>query len=385
MQSENSNSVLQNSSSNMNKKGVIILGETGVGKSNLGNFIVKKEDFKVSSSTDSETQQINFSESKDIVVIDSPGVNDSSSNEEIEESHLIEIVKAFKKAKNLTTILILLNYQSPRLSRNLEIMIKLFCTVFKISFFIKHLGIVFTRCFDEDGRPEEDELKNKKREWDNKIKNIIKSTLINEEMTAEDINYFFVNLNPKKKKLDKGTEDEMKKLKLWIISNEPMNTDIVKETDHPGYREEEEEFNYEDKYIEGENLVIKKFKKTRKKLIYVDGSIKYDGDWQIALVHTENKPIEKFKELNSNIEKFKKDNEELINQLKEAKENNNLELEKLKLEYNARIEEAKARAEIMQSNNNRTNASDLLGLMFGGIMLSLLGGGAGNNSRSFYD
>ena len=174
MQSENSNSVLLNSSSNMNKKGVIILGETGVGKSNLGNFIVKKEDFKVSSSTDSETQQINFSESKDIVVIDSPGVNDSSSNEEIEESHLIEIVKAFKKAKNLTTILILLNYQSPRLSRNLEIMIKLFCTVFKISFFIRHLGIVFTRCFDEDGRPEEDELKNKKREWDNKIKNIIK-------------------------------------------------------------------------------------------------------------------------------------------------------------------------------------------------------------------
>jgi len=273
------------------KKGVIILGETGVGKSNLGNFIVKKEDFKVSSSTDSETQQINFSESKDIVVIDSPGVNDSSSNEEIEESHLIEIVKAFKKAKNLTTILILLNYQSPRLSRNLEIMIKLFCTVFKISFFIKHLGIVFTRCFDEDGRPEEDELKNKKREWDNKIKNIIKSTLINEEMAQEDIKYFFVNLNPKKKKLDKGTEDEMKKLKLWIISNEPMNTDIVKETDHPGYREEEEEFNYEDKYIEGENLVIKKFKKTRKKLIYVDGSIKYDGDWQKDLVHPETKPI----------------------------------------------------------------------------------------------
>ena len=108
-------------------------------------------------------------------------------------------------------------------------------------------------------------------------------------------------------------------------------------------------------------------------------------NWQIALVHTENKPIEKFKELNSNIEKFKKDNEELINQLKEAKENNNFELEKLKLEYNARIEEAKARAEITQSNNNRSNASDLLGLMLGGIMLNFIGGGARNNIRSVYD
>ena len=74
-----------------------------------------------------------------------------------------------------------------------------FLNALTISFFIRHLGIVFTRCFDEDGRPEEDELKNKKSEWDNKIKNIIKSTLINEEMAQEDIKYFFVNLNPKKR------------------------------------------------------------------------------------------------------------------------------------------------------------------------------------------
>ncbi|MBP3800102.1 MAG: hypothetical protein ILA19_03880, partial [Bacilli bacterium] len=110
----------------------------------------------------------------------SPGSNDSSLNEDIEEEHLIEIVKAFKKAKYLNTILILLNYQQPRLSKNLKIMVKLFSSVFKISFFLKHLGIVFTRCFDEDGRPEPEELNEKKKEWDKEIKTIIKSTLINE-------------------------------------------------------------------------------------------------------------------------------------------------------------------------------------------------------------
>lgn len=373
---DNKDNLLQNSSRNTDKKGVIILGETGVGKSNLGNFLTKTQNFKTSSSTNSETQQIAYGESNEIIVIDSPGTNDSSiDNEEIEENHLIDIVKAFKQAKYLNTILILLNYQQPRLSRNLKIMIKLFCSVFKISFFIKHLGIVFTRCFDEDGRPDEEELIKKRNEWDHDLKVLIKSTLINEELTDDKIQYFFVNLNPKKSKLDKGTEEEMKRLKLWIICNEPMNTDIVEETKHPGFTEEEEEETYEDKNIEGEILVIKKYKKTRKKFTYVDGTVKYDGGWQTVLTGTEEKPIERFQELKSNIEKFQKDNKDLINQIEEAKKNNGLELEKLKLEYNARVEEARARAEILQSSNNRGNFYDALGLMFGTAMIGIFGGG----------
>lgn len=374
MEIENSKN-LPASPSNTDKKGVIILGETGVGKSNLGNFIIKADEFKISSSTNSETQHVFYGESKEIIVIDSPGSNDSSLNEDIEEEHLIEIVKAFKKAKYLNTILILLNYQQPRLSKNLKIMIKLFSSIFKISFFLKHLGIVFTRCFDEDGRPAPEELNEKKKEWDKEIKTIIKSTLINEELTDDKIQYFFVNLNPKKKKLDKGTEEEMTKLKLWIVSNDFMNTEIVEESNHPGYTEEQEEQEYEEKNIEGEKLVIKKFKKVRKKLIYVDGSVKYDGDWITVLVDAREETIEKFKELNSSIEQFKKKNEDLLNQLKEAKDNNNLELEKLRLEYDARVQEARAQAEIVNSNNNRGSFSDAIGLLFSGIMLSIFGGG----------
>lgn len=381
MEKENSTN-LPPSPSTSDKKGVIILGETGVGKSNLGNFLIKANDFKTSSSTNSETQHVFYGESKEIIVIDSPGANDSSQNDDIEEEHLIEIVKAFKKAKYLNTILILLNYQQPRLSKNLKIMIKLFSSIFKISFFLKHLGIVFTRCFDEDGRPEQEDLDEKKKEWDKEIKLIIKSTLINEELTDDKIQYFFVNLNPKKKKLDKGTDEEMTRLKLWIISNEFINTDIVEENDHPGYKEEEEEQEYEEKNIEGEKLVIKKFKKIRKKLIYIDGSVKYDGDWVTSLVETREEAIERFQELNSSIQQFKKNNEDLLNQLKEAKENNNLELERLRLEYNTRVQEARAQAEIASSNNNRGIISDVLGLIFGGITLSIFGGGGNSSSTN---
>ena len=381
---ENTNNSTPCPNSDSNKKGVIVLGETGVGKSNFGNFLIKSQKFKISSSTNSETQQVSYGESSQIIVIDSPGINDSSlDDEEIEEKHLIDIVKEFKQAKYLNTILILLNYQQPRLSRNLKIMIKLFCSIFKISLFMKHLGIVFTRCFDEDGRPSEEELAQRRNEWDQQIKLIIKSTLINEELTDDKIQYFFVNLNPKKSKLEKGTEEEMKRLKLWIISNDLMNTDVVEKSKHPGYKEEEEEQELEEKNIEGENLVIKKIKKIRKKLIYIDGTVKYDGDWQIASTETRIEPIERFQELNSSIEQFKKNNEDLVNQLNEAKNNNNLELEKLKLEYQARVEEARARAEMISSNNNRGNISDALGLMFGGLMLGIFGGKGNNNSLDF--
>ena len=61
--------------------------------------------------------------------------------------------------------------------------------------------------------------------------------------------------------------------------------------------------------------------------------------------------------------------------MKEAKENNNLELERLRLEYNARVQEARAQAEIASSNNNRSIISDALGLLCGGMMLNILGGG----------
>ena len=119
------------------------------------------------------------------------------------------------------------------------------------------------------------------------------------------------------------------------------------------------------------NLIIKKFKKTRKKLIYVDGSIKYEGDWETSLIDEQKKPIEKFQELNSSIQQFKRENEDLINQLKDAKEKNSLELERLRLEYNARVEEAKARAEMMREDNRNNNFSNILGLIFGSIALGI--------------
>ena len=81
--------------------------------------------------------------------------------------------------------------------------------------------------------------------------------------------------------------------------------------------------------------------------------------------------IEGFKKLNSSIEQFKKDNEDLINQLNDFKVKNNLEIEKLKLEYQARVEEAKSNAQIIASNNNKEVFINALGYMLGGVLTGI--------------
>ena len=132
------------------KKGVIMLGETGVGKSNLGNFLLNKNVFDVGDLLKFRTQFVSKGESNDIFALDTPGVNYTSMNENFYEEHLTDIVKSFKKEKDLNSILILLNYQNPR---NLKITIKLFCAIFHISFFIEHLAIILQRpslCYPRD-------------------------------------------------------------------------------------------------------------------------------------------------------------------------------------------------------------------------------------------
>jgi adenylate kinase family enzyme len=54
------------------KKGVIMLGEIGVGKSTLGNFLLKKKLFDISDSLICKAKFFSKGESKDIFVIDIP-------------------------------------------------------------------------------------------------------------------------------------------------------------------------------------------------------------------------------------------------------------------------------------------------------------------------
>ena len=150
---------------------IILIGQTGVGKSSLGNFLLGKKVFEISDEPywKKKKKNIELKNINGLVIIDTPGIDNSyeyNNNNEIEN-----IAKYIKNMKRLRAILFLINSQDKRLTNDLQNSIKMLCNAFDDSRIFENMAFVFIKFY---GKEKEKKIikENSVRLVDN-IKNII--------------------------------------------------------------------------------------------------------------------------------------------------------------------------------------------------------------------
>ena len=127
---------------------ILLLGETGVDKSTLGNYIIGEKKFLTNGGGNRETTEIigQISEKKefsDIYIIDTPGTQDTK----LEDAKFLEELKMNFSDKNagVRAICILVNFSQPRFMSYIQQQIHIYCQLFPIENFWEHVAIVFTK------------------------------------------------------------------------------------------------------------------------------------------------------------------------------------------------------------------------------------------------
>ena len=250
---------------------IVLLGQTGSGKSQLCNFIYQdknNEKFAVSHGLDSQTKlpqteifnrKINDNQ-YNIELIDSAGCSDSEGDDEENFKSLIE---KLKEKKTIHLFMFVFNFTN-RVDNNTKNYIKFIANTFTPIEFFNHLVIIFTN-YKENPTPKEEEKKNIKT---NQIIDVIKKTI---GIAGEGINSI-----PKVYELDTELNEDgnfiekfqatIDVILLNMISNIKLNDAV--DTENIKYnnvkdRIQQEKEEYEKKFKEFENQK-KKYREEQK-------------------------------------------------------------------------------------------------------------------------
>ena len=161
-----------------NKKSILLIGETGTGKSSFGNFLLPRPKFEVSTNgpCTAETEIGRFrteDQRTTIEVIDTPGLSDQT---EEEARQLIEHIKGLKNNENFCLVLLILDFEDSEITVSKPVldMIKFLSQTFPVDLEY-HFGIVFTKYlhFDERNKGQQDKRKPKRDVYIPQIMKII--------------------------------------------------------------------------------------------------------------------------------------------------------------------------------------------------------------------
>lgn len=259
---------------------ILLLGETGVGKSSCGNYIIGNKKFLSQGGGKSVTKKIDGEICerelyKDIYIIDSPGTQDSKGND---EKYLDELKNSFKdKNAGVKAICLLINFSQPRFSMYLQKQIHIYCQLFPIKDFWEHVCIIFTKAYYFIPENNFNKTKNELESENGLINEIIKyikecTKNINEEnqnlgnfieiQVPNKLPAYYIDsdLNVEEEK-NIRTKEEIKKLIQWARTKDYLDVKNINENkidvNYLSSERIEDIIIVEEKFLEGSNEKLK--------------------------------------------------------------------------------------------------------------------------------
>ena len=164
---------------------IMLIGETGAGKSQLGNFLLQKEKFKVGHNNNSETETISECSSNignmRVTIIDTPGLNDTLGRD---EENMNLIVEKFQNDSSIDGMILVYSYRNSKKVQKHQELLNNLITIFGKDLLKKRLKVIITNCTVGEERDISEERKEETQKKD------IKKFLL--DMVKED-DMIFVN------------------------------------------------------------------------------------------------------------------------------------------------------------------------------------------------
>lgn len=213
---------------------IIVLGETGTGKSTFCNNLCLQPKCVVGEGLNSETEKVQGIKCEgaynDIFIIDTPGLNDSNGPEQ-DELNINQMNEYIRQNPRIKGIIILLKFTDNRLTGSVKKSLKAFCDMFPMNDFWNHVIFILSHFYANSPEEKQKRKKNLLKNYKQEIKEIMNQSKITHQnfIIPEETNIYFCELkNP-----DEETKNEILKSIQFLRNKQQMFKKIEEREEEP--------------------------------------------------------------------------------------------------------------------------------------------------------